>query len=70
MKTMITENQKKLMIIEPIGPQGPKIGFQVSSLEDVEKFDTLVGKLPIELRKNLDSLRNIANEAGLREVKP
>ena len=62
-------DESKLLIIQPDGPQGAKLGLQIDSAEQMRKFDELVGLLPENQRGNLDKLRGIATELGINEVK-
>jgi len=63
-------NTVKLVIMEPLGPQGPKLGLGFSSQEQFEKFDQVIGLLPKKSRKNFEKLSEIATELGVNIVKP
>lgn len=60
----------QLVIIEPLGPQGPKLGLGVSSAEEMKTFNESVGALPESERKDPIILAHLAEEAGMVVVKP
>lgn len=62
--------EQRLVIIEPDGPQGTKLGLAVSSTEQMKKFNELVGNLSEDERKNLIKLSDIASEVGISVIKP
>jgi hypothetical protein len=62
--------QEQLLIIEPDGPQGVKLGLGISSSEQMKKLDEAVGQLPDQQRKDLTKMREIARELNIPVVKP
>lgn len=61
---------EKLLIIEPDGPQGVKLGFGIGSVDQIRSLDEAVGQLPEDQRKNLGKIREIAIGIGISIVKP
>lgn len=60
--------EPKLIIIEPEGPQGPKVAFEVINKKQFRKLDEQVGKLSEKERKTADGLRRAGRTAGLHIV--
>jgi len=56
------------LIICPLGPQGPKVGIQISGIEDVKALDTAMGELPPEERKTLEGVLSAVKNAGLNRI--
>lgn len=61
---------EKLLIIEPQGPQGPKLGLSVSSMEQVQNLDNIVGQLPEDQRKNITKIKEIAEDLSIPVLEP
>lgn len=68
--TETVSGQLKMVIIEPLGPQGPKLGLGFSSKEQFQKFDEVVGLVNPDRRRDLQTLRDIAHELGIPIIKP
>jgi hypothetical protein len=66
----MTIETDKLLIIQPLGPQGPKVGVGVSSREDVEKLDTEINKIPENKRRTVEGLTKAVKNAELPLIKP
>ena len=61
-------NQGKLMIIRPLGPQGPKIGVELTEVGDLIALDSTMGSLPADERKTVKGIRSAIKTAGLNEI--
>ena len=66
----MTIESDKLMILRPLGPQGPKIGVGISSSEEAKRLDEEVGKLPKEQRSTVEGLTEAIKNADLSIIKP
>jgi hypothetical protein len=66
----MNKESEKLMILRPLGPQGPKIGVGVSSKEEVKRLDKEVGKLPESQRNTVEGLTKAIRNAELSVIKP
>ena len=64
------EKEQRLLIIEPLGPQGPRIGVELSSKEDYQRLDEEMGKLDVGKRKTPEGIAEAIKNARLRQIKP
>lgn len=60
----------RLLIIEPLGPQGPRIGVELTSKKDYQRFDEEMGKLDGGRRKTPEGIAEAIKNAHLNQVKP
>lgn len=60
--------EPKLIIIEPNGPQGQKVGVEIRNKTQFKAFDKAVGKLPESERKTVEGLTKAAQETGVRVI--
>ncbi len=54
--------------MEPLGPQGPKVGIELTSREDYIRFDDAMGTLPEPVRKTREGVLTAVKRAGLRVI--
>jgi hypothetical protein len=64
---MTTENSREL-ILRPLGPQGPKVGIQISEAGDMMALDFAMGELTPQERKTVKGILTAAQRAGLDVV--
>lgn len=62
------EERSKEIIIRPLGPQGPKVGIEVSEVGDVIALDMAMGELPEKERKTVIGILKAAKMAGLNVI--
>ncbi len=62
--------EQKLLIIQPMGPQGPKIGVGISSEKEAERLDMEIGKIPENERRTVEGFTKAIKNAELQFVKP
>lgn len=62
--------ESRIMIFEPQGPQGPKIGIEINEVGDIIALDTAMGELSQDQRKAIEGIKEAAQMAGLQVVKP
>ncbi len=58
-------NEPKMLIIRPLGPQGPKLCLQINGEGEFKKFDEAVGELPVNQRHTYEGLRNAALKTNI-----
>lgn len=63
----MTEIENELIIC-PLGPQGFKVGIQISRVEDIKALDTAMGKLSPEERKTAKGILSATKKAGLNVI--
>ena len=66
-KSNVVEKERAL-ILRPLGAQGPKIAFDISSREQYVKFDEALGKLEPTERKTVAGILKAANSVGVNQV--
>lgn len=64
---MAVENEK-LLIVRPLGPQGPKVGIKISEVGDFIALDVALGELTEKQRKTVTGVLSAAERAGLEVV--
>jgi len=57
--------ESRLLILRPLGAQGPRVGLQITSREDMEKLDQAFGSLSLAEKKTAEGARRAAREAGI-----
>lgn len=62
--------ENKLLIIKPIGVQGPTLGLSITETSPIKEFDEEVGKLPADQRQNVSRIKEIAINLSIEIVKP
>lgn len=68
-KSKKSKNEEpRLMITRPLGPQGPKVGLQISGEEDLRRLDEELGKLSSEQRQSVPGIISAANQAEIPVV--
>lgn len=60
--------EPKLIIVEPDGPQGQRVGVEIRNKTQFKAFDEAIGKLPKSKRKTVEGLTKAAHEVGVRVV--
>jgi len=60
--------EPKLIIIEPDGPQGLKVGIEIRNKTQFKKFDEAVGKLPENKRKTINGITKAAQKTGVKII--
>ena len=58
----------KLIIIEPDGPQGLKVGIEIRNKTQFKKFDEAVGKLPENEHKTINGITKAAQKTGVKII--
>lgn len=66
----MTIEASRLLILRPLGPQGPKIGVGISSKKEAERLDTEIGKIPENERRTVEGLTEAIKNAELQLIKP
>lgn len=56
------------IIIRPLGPQGPKVGIEISEVGDVIALDLAMGQLSEEERRTISGIFKAASMAGLNVI--
>jgi hypothetical protein len=64
---LAVENEK-LLIVRPLGPQGPKVGIKISEVGDFIALDVALGELTEKQRKTVTGVLSAAERAGLEVV--
>ena len=64
-KTFEGVSESRLLILRPLGPQGPRIGLEIQNAEQYKKLDEEMGKLSGADRKTVLGIQQAANEAGV-----
>lgn len=59
------EGEARLLVMRPLGSQGPKVGIELSCREDFVRFDEEMGKLSENERKTQKGIKQAAREAKL-----
>lgn len=67
---MTPETEQRLIILEPEGPQGPKLGLEINDQEQYKALDEAVGTLDPNERHDLSAIAKVAKQVGVRIVKP
>lgn len=67
---MTPEAGERLLILEPEGPQGAKLGLEINSQEQYKALDEAFGKLEPSERHNLDTVARVAKQVGITVVEP
>jgi hypothetical protein len=63
-----TEKDARMMIVRPLGPQGPKVGLKINGAEDLQKLDSEMEKLSAEERRTAIGIKRAARQADIRLV--
>ncbi len=64
----IAVGQEQILIIRPDGPQGARLGLQITSAEEFKKFDEAIGELPEAERQKIQNIRAIAEALNIAIV--
>lgn len=64
----ISENQERVLLLRPLGPQGPKLSVGISGEEDFRRLDEAMGKLSESERKTFEGMRKAVADANLSVV--
>ncbi|MFZ5932892.1 MAG: hypothetical protein ACOYT7_02345 [Patescibacteria group bacterium] len=60
--------ERQLLIIRPLGAQGPKIGIKISEIGDIIAFDLALGELTDKQKETVTGVLSAADRAGLEVV--
>lgn len=60
--------RENLLILRPLGPQGPKIGVKIEEVGDYIALDVALGQLNPGERNTVKGQRRAISIAGLKEV--
>lgn len=64
----VDQEDPKLIIARPLGPQGPKIGLQITGEDDLRRLDGELGKLSPKERHTASGIKRAANLAEISIV--